>query len=157
MNRNAAAALLMPMLLGVAALGGCSGAVDDQAAANNVAQAPEVEAIDDPDSPRAGNEDAPERLPTDDWVGRWTGPEGLFLDIQPSPNGKPGHYAIANRDTLDRQADYAGVREGAAIRFTRDGKDVTIRPGSGEETGFKYLAGKSDCLILVPGREGYCR
>jgi len=105
---------------------------------------------------RHGTDDA-KALPTDGWVGRWTGPEGLFLNIQPSPDGKPGHYAIANRDTLDRQADYAGTAEGGAIRMMRDGKELTIRAGTGEETGFKYLAGKQDCLIVVAGREGYCR
>ena len=41
--------------------------------------------------------------------------------------------------------------------IVRDGKDVAIRPGTGDETGFKYLAGKQDCLILIPGQEGYCR
>jgi hypothetical protein len=58
---------------------------------------------------------------------------------------------------LDRQGDYPGVAEGSTIRFVRDGKDLAIRPGKGDETGFKYLAGKQDCLIVVPGQEGYCR
>ena len=43
------------------------------------------------------------------------------------------------------------------IRFTRDGKDLTIRPGTGAETGFKWLAEKENCLIVIAGEEGYCR
>lgn len=96
-------------------------------------------------------------LPTDAWVGRWMGPEGLFLDIRAAADGKPGYYAITNRDTLDREATYQGVGDGATIRFVRDGEDWALRPGSGDETGFKYLAGKTDCLIVEAGKEGYCR
>ncbi|HEX7858186.1 MAG TPA: hypothetical protein VF503_31270 [Sphingobium sp.] len=156
MVRRQMRALIAPALLVVALAGGCSKAVENNVAANNMAQAPTVEAMEEPDSVR-GPENEAVGLPADQWVGRWAGPEGLFLDIQPSPNGKPGHYAITNRDTLDRQADYPGVAEGTAIRIRRDGADLKIRPGTGDETGFKYLAGKQDCLIVVAGREGYCR
>ncbi|MEJ7934781.1 hypothetical protein WG907_10985 [Sphingobium sp. AN558] len=140
----------------------CSGIVgcgrpDDQRSAENIAvQTPSSEPVEDNRSPGNAGMDAPVP-PTGSWVGRWTGPEGLFLDIRPAPNGKAGHYALINKDTLDRQGDYSGVAQGTTIRFMRDGKDMTIRPGSGAETGFKYLAGKSDCLIIVPGQEGYCR
>ena len=151
-----ASALVVPALLLMAPAGGCSKAPEGQVAVNNAAEAPAVEAIDEPDTVRTAV-DEPTGLPTDQWVGRWTGPEGLFLDLQPSPDGQPGHYAIANRDTLDRQGDYAGVAQGEAIHFTRDGKPLTIRAGTGDETGFKHLAGKRDCLIVVAGREGYCR
>jgi hypothetical protein len=148
-------ALLIPLALPVL-LAGCAKGTDNQAAANNMASAPTIENVDDADAvPVNGVADA--RLPTDDWVGKWTGPEGLFLDIQPAPDGKPGHYALTNKDNLDRQGDYPGVAEGSTIRFVRDGKDLAIRPGTGDETGFKYLAGKQGCLIVVPGQEGYCR
>ncbi|KEQ53623.1 hypothetical protein [Sphingobium chlorophenolicum] len=155
MERPVPSRIFLPLMLGVL-ISGCAKGVDQGSAANNAARAPDVEAIEEPDAVRAGSKE-PGVLPTDDWVGRWTGPEGLFLDIQPSPNGRRGHYAIANKDNLDRQADYAGVAEGAAIRFTRDGRELHIRPGKGAETGFKYLADRQDCLIVLPGREGYCR
>lgn len=95
--------------------------------------------------------------PTDAWVGRWLGPEGLFLDITKDASGGVGHYAIVNRDNLDREESYSGVAEGSTIRFVRDGKDLVIQPGTGADTGFKYLADKTDCLIVVKGSEGYCR
>jgi hypothetical protein len=123
--------------------------------ANNASAAPVIENIEDPDSVSATNNVA--ALATDAWIGRWAGPEGLFLDIQPSPDGQPGHYAITNKDNLDRQDDYSGVADGSTIRFVRDGKDIALRPGKGGETGFKYLADKQDCLIAIPGVEGYCR
>ncbi|BAV65934.1 hypothetical protein [Sphingobium cloacae] len=146
--------MAFPMAVAIA-LTGCAKSTEN-VAGNNAAQPGAVETIEDVDT--LGNH-APEaaRLPTDDWVGRWTGPEGLFLDIQPSPDGKPGHYAIANQDTLDRKGDYTGIAEGATIRFVRDGRDLAIRPGKGSETGFKYLADKNECLIVIPDREGYCR
>ncbi|WP_327751977.1 hypothetical protein VVT58_00835 [Sphingobium sp. SJ10-10] len=147
---------LLPLMLAGALMSGCAKSVDKGTVANNAAQAPDVEAVEEPDAVGAAANEAA-GLPTDDWVGRWNGPEGLFLDIQPSPDGRPGHYTITNRDNLDRQGGYDGVAAGAAIRFVRDGQELSIRPGAGAETGFKYLAGRQDCLVVVPGREGYCR
>lgn len=147
---------LLALLLSAGLQGGCSQPVENNVAVNDAAAPASVEAIDEPDSVRPGSGTG-DGVPTDRWVGRWTGPEGLFLDIQPSPDGRKGHYTITNRDTLDRQADYASVAEGDAIRFTRDGKTLTIRAGNGADTGFKYLAGKSECLIVLAGQEGYCR
>lgn len=152
---------LSPLLLLPVLLAGCAKSADNEAVANNAADVASVETFDESDAAPIDNQtnaqSADARLPTDDWVGKWTGPEGLFLDIQPSPDGKPGHYALTNKDNLDRQGDYAGIAEGTTIRFVRDGKDLAIRPGNGDETGFKYLAGKNDCLIVVKGQEGYCR
>ncbi|MCP1470800.1 hypothetical protein J3E64_002493 [Sphingobium sp. OAS761] len=140
-----------------ALLAGCGAPAENGNAAGTAGNVATVENVDDADAMTPVANVADSRLPTDDWVGRWTGPEGLFLDIQPSPDGQSGHYAITNRDNLDRQADYEGMAVDGAIRFTRDGKDLTIRPGSGDRTGFKYLAGKQDCLIVISGKEGYCR
>jgi hypothetical protein len=157
MKRFSPPAIGLSGVIALLLLAGCAKSVDEGDAANNAtAPAATVETIDDPDALGAADNMAV-GLPTDDWVGRWSGPEGLYLDIQPSPDGKPGHYAIANKDNLDRQGDYDGIAEGSTIRFVRDGRDLAIRPGKGDETGFKYLAGRQDCLIVVPGREGYCR
>lgn len=146
-----------PLLMLAVLLAGCAKNADDQVAADAAANTAVIETIEDPDTILTNNQMTDARWPTDDWVGRWAGPEGLFLDIQPSPDGKRGHYALTNQDNLDRQGDYAGVADGATIRFVRDGKNLTIRPGSGKETGFKYLADKQDCLVVISGQEGYCR
>lgn len=108
--------------------------------------------------PEAARETPPppaEALATDAWVGRWIGPEGLFLDIK--ARDASGNYPLTLKDNLDTQADYVATPSGEGLAFHRGDDAVTIRAGTGVETGFKYLAGKRDCLILVAGQEGYCR
>lgn len=147
--------VLVPVITLIALLGGCSKAVDN---GNNAKETPPptMEVMEEPDAVVSEEQNMAGPV-TDQWIGHWTGPEGLFLDIQPSSSEKPGHYVIQNKDNLDREGSYKGVADGAAIRFPRDGKQLTIRSGTGQETGFKYLAGKQDCLIVIAGREGYCR
>lgn len=89
------------------------------------------------------------------WAGRWNGPEGLFLEIAPA--SKPGTVRIVLKDTLDDQATYTGTLDGDVIRFVRNGTAEAIRHGTGAETGFKWLAGKKNCLIVIEDKEGYCR
>lgn len=91
----------------------------------------------------------------DTWLGHWNGPEGLFLDL--AAGTEPGRYKMTLKDNLDTQADYDAETAGSGLVFMRGGKPVAIRAGTGAETGFKYLADKTDCLILVVGQEGYCR
>lgn len=90
---------------------------------------------------------------TDAWIGDWTGVEGAMLKI--SAGDAPGVYAI-NEITLDGPISFAGVNDGATIRFERNGVQETIRAGSGDDTGLKYLAGKTNCLVIKSG-EGFCR
>jgi len=109
----------------------------------------------EPAATTAETPDTAETLVTDTWVGRWTGPEGLFLEIK--PGAASGQYALTLKDNLDTQADYPGHADGEVITFARKDKAETIRAGTGAQTGFKYLADKRDCLIVVEGAEGYCR
>lgn len=87
----------------------------------------------------------------DAWLGRWTGPEGTYLDI----DGGGGRYelTIAN---LDGPRRFAGAAEGASIVFQRDGRRETLRSTDGAGTGMKWLAEETNCLVVVPG-EGFCR
>lgn len=91
---------------------------------------------------------------TDGWTGRWSAPEGLFLDITANA---PGRYRLIIMPNLDTQGEYVGMANGETISFERGGVTETIRAGTGAETGFKYLADKTQCLIIKPGSEGYCR
>ena len=95
--------------------------------------------------------------PTRAWLGRWNGPEGTFLDVAaPAPGGTALRLTL--KDDLDGPGKpYEGKVDGQTIAFLRNGEALTIRHGSGAETGFKWLADKKDCLILVHGKEGYCR
>ena len=85
------------------------------------------------------------------FTGKWTGPEGTWLDI--APKGEGYRVTVSN---LDGPRDFDGTADDGGIRFMRDGQTFVIRPGNGDDTGMKWLAGKKDCLIVAPG-EGYCR
>jgi hypothetical protein len=91
--------------------------------------------------------------PTDVWIGKWIGVEGNFLDIQAGL--APGVYAITE-GTLDGQKSYVGAAKDMTIEISDGGKTLAINAGKGEESGLKYLAGKTDCLIIESGR-GFCR
>ncbi|MDN3558525.1 hypothetical protein [Vreelandella neptunia] len=95
---------------------------------------------------------------TDQWVGRRTGVEGLFLEISKDDSAGPGHYLLHMRYGLD--ADQIDTFEGQAsaesIRFNREGGQQLLRAGDGEATGMKWLLEKEDCLVVATG-EGYCR
>ncbi|MGP9680265.1 hypothetical protein ACT3TC_16740 [Halomonas sp. AOP27-A1-41] len=95
---------------------------------------------------------------TDQWVGRWTGVEGLYLEVQQDETAGPGHYLLEMQYGLD--ADQSGTFEGQAtddgISFSRDDGQQLLRAGDGEATGMKWLADKEDCLVVQAG-EGYCR
>lgn len=88
-----------------------------------------------------------------EWTGKWIGVEGLALDIQPGDTPDTRKLTVT---LLDGTNDYIGTVGGNTIEFTRDGKAETIRHGTGADTGLKYLADKTDCLIIKSG-EGFCR
>lgn len=88
---------------------------------------------------------------TEQWLGRWSGPEGTYLEI----TGTPADYrlTIAN---LDGPRRFVGRAQGAQIVFVRDGVAERIRATNGEATGMKWLLDKQNCLTVRSG-EGYCR
>lgn len=88
---------------------------------------------------------------TDKWLGKWTGPEGTFLQLA----GGGGKYEVTVRN-LDGPRTFPGSAEGDRVVFERDGVKESLRATNGAETGMKWLDGKSDCLTVRAG-EGYCR
>lgn len=100
----------------------------------------------------------PATPPTDQWVGKWVGVEGLHLTIAKDDSIGRGHYLLTMQYGLD--ADDSGTFKGEAaedgIAFTRPDGPQLLRAGDGEATGLKWLADKKDCLIVATG-EGYCR
>ncbi|WP_322981151.1 hypothetical protein [Pseudomonas sp. C11] len=88
---------------------------------------------------------------SEQWLGRWNGPEGTYLDI----TGTPADYrlTIAN---LDGPRRFVGRAQDGQIVFVRDGVVESIRATDGEATGMKWLLDKHDCLTVRSG-EGYCR
>ena len=141
------ASLAAFLLLAACAKGEDAKPIDNNMVAENAAAA---QAMDDVD-PTANVSAA--ALPTDAWVGKWIGVEGLVLDIQSA--GEPGRY-ILSVTLLDGTKSYDGTADGDMIRFTRDGRPESIRAATGDQTGLKWLAGKQNCLMIREG-EGFCR
>ncbi|TVU91023.1 hypothetical protein [Vreelandella titanicae] len=111
-----------------------------------------------PDSGTSIEQSEPHHQVTDKWVGRWTGVEGLFLDISKNEAAGPGHYLLEMQYGLD--ANQSGTFEGQAtaegISFNREDGPQLLSAGDGEATGMKWLLEKEDCLVVKTG-EGYCR
>ena len=100
----------------------------------------------------------PQTPPTDKWVGKWIGVEGLHLTIAKDESIGRGHYILTMQYGLD--ADDSGTFKGEAaeggIAFTRPDGPQLLRAGDGAATGMKWLADKKDWLVVDTG-EGYCR
>ena len=135
------------MMVALAGLAGCSGGgetVPSNATAIEPAPAPTSSTISY-GSPK-------------DWTGRWTGVEGMVLDI--APGSAAGRYRLTMQWDLDHRGTFDGILisgpEEDAMLFRREGRLMMLRPTIGEATGLKYLAGKTDCLTVKSG-EGYCR
>ena len=90
-------------------------------------------------------------ISTDNWIGKWNGPEGTFLKI----SGGNGKYEITINN-LDGPKSYTGINIGREIQFERDGVKELIQATNGTGTGMKWLDDKADCLTIHTG-EGYCR
>jgi hypothetical protein len=87
----------------------------------------------------------------DRWVGQWNGPEGTFLRIA----GGNGRYRVTLKN-LDGPRSFAGTATANGIVFERDGIVERLRATDGAGPGMKWLADRSDCLVVRTG-EGYCR
>ena len=86
-----------------------------------------------------------------EWLGRWTGPEGGWLEITEAG----GSYTVTVMD-LDSARSFPGIVDDQGLSFERNGVRETIRPSDGAGTGMKWLAEKTNCLKIKAG-EGYCR
>ncbi len=89
--------------------------------------------------------------PADRLVGRWTGPEGTFVDVTPAGDA----YRLVIR-SLDSLSAYTGEATGEGIAFTRAGVPCRLDPRTGRETGLTGLLDEETCVVVAPG-EGYCR
>lgn len=85
------------------------------------------------------------------WLGKWVGPEGTFLVLSKSSD----KYTVQIQ-SLDGPNTYEGKANADSIEFVRGGKTESIRAGSGQDTGMKWLLDKKNCLVIKFG-EGFCR
>jgi hypothetical protein len=88
---------------------------------------------------------------TDQWLGKWIGPEGTYLILS-----KNADKCVVEIHSLDGRATYDGISAGDRIEFQRNGRTESIHAGEGHETGMKWLLDKKNCLIIRTG-EGFCR
>lgn len=149
MKIRTGAGLAAMLFVMACARGEDAGPIENATMADNAAAAAEA-SVDDVEPAANGTEAS---LSTDAWVGKWIGVEGLVLDIQPA--GERGRYMLSVT-LLDGTKSYEGTAEGDMIRFTRNGRPESIRAATGDQTGLKWLAGKTNCLMIQQG-EGFCR
>lgn len=88
---------------------------------------------------------------TDQWLGKWIGPEGTYLVL-----ARNGARYVVEIHSLDGPATYEGTSAGDRVEFQRNGTTESIHAGSGQETEMKWLLDKRNCLIIRTG-EGFCR
>lgn len=144
-------------LAGAALLSACSEQPTNETAAvpqqNTAMDIEEVPADEGPNVGAADLDVGDGAAETDKWVGKWTGVEGLALDI--AKTATPGTYDV-KVTLMDGSGSYTGTGDGDVIRFERGGVQETIRKATGDQTGLKWLAGKKNCLMIKQG-EGFCR
>ncbi len=88
-----------------------------------------------------------------DYLGRWTGVEGMVLDVASKPGGG---VTLDMQWDLDNKGTFDGSVTAEGLRFMRNGVAERAVHSNGDATGLKHLAGKQDCLTVKPG-EGYCK
>ena len=132
------------LILATALLAACSGPRSDTSAntpaATSEAVTPEVT------TPEAAT-------PEVDYLGRWTGVEGMYLLVAAKPGGG---VTLEMQWDLDNKGTFDGSVTAEGLRFMRNGVAESAVHTRGDATGLKYLADKQDRLTVRPG-EGYCR
>lgn len=159
--------ILLPIAL-AATLAACGGATptpavnNADAAANdvvveelptNVDEAPAANVVSPAPAPAAHPAAPPAAKVEGDYLGRWVGVEGMYLNVA---KGSGDGVTLDMQWDLDHKGTFDGKVTPAGIAFTREGKELLLKPTDGDATGLKYLAGKKDCLTVASG-EGYCR
>ena len=104
-----------------------------------------------PQDAAPSSSDAASAPVVDKWLGKWSGPEGTFLQL----TGSNGKYEVTIQN-LDGPRSYQGQAAGNQIEFERNAVKESLRATNGAETGMKWLSEKSNCLTVRAG-EGYCR
>ena len=144
----------------LAALGACGTVEPTDSIPNATVDTRVIDALanETPASMNVGDEMITAVEPVDpaQWVGRWTGVEGLYLDIQPDPARGNGAFMLEMQYTLDDTGTFPGDAVANGIRFTRPDGTFLLTATDGEATGLRYLLDKQECLTVTTG-EGYCR
>lgn len=147
-------------LMALAALSACGKVEPTESIPNGTVDTSVIDAManEAPTSMNAGDEMITAVTPVDpaQWVGRWVGVEGMYLDIQPDSARGNGAFTLEMQYSLDDSGTFPGDAVGNGIRFTRPDGTFLLTATDGEATGLRYLLEKQDCLTVTTG-EGYCR
>jgi len=154
----------MKMLaLGLAALTLVACSDRQPATETPAAEPPVADATPAPAPDNSANTPAPTPTPPADepapspmeseYLGRWTGVEGMYLVVASKP---AGGVTLDMQWDLDNKGMFDGSVTAEGLRFMRNGVAETAVKTNGDATGLKNLAGKQDCLTVKSG-EGYCR
>ena len=151
------------LLFAVAALAACSDQQPPDTTAPDVTSSVEAAAPAQPETGGNSADASPGPItapgPTatanqeSDYLGRWTGVEGMYLVVAAKPGGG---VTLDMQWDLDHKGSFDGSVTAEGLRFMRNGVAESAVHTDGDATGLKYLAGKRDCLTVKPG-EGYCR
>jgi hypothetical protein len=163
-HRKEIAMKTVAVLFAAAALAACSDRQAAQApvpaeataaAATSPAEPAPVPATDEPAASPAPAAPSPADTAKveADYLGRWTGVEGMYLVVASKPGGG---VSLDMQWDLDNKGTFDGSVTAEGLRFMRNGAAETAVHTNGDATGLKNLAGKQDCLTVKPG-EGYCR
>jgi len=154
----------LALVLAVAALAACS---DRQPAAGTTVPAEQAAAPATTPAEPAATSTGPDAAPMPttppapsdgakveaDYLGRWTGVEGMYLVVASKPGGG---VTLDMQWDLDNKGTFDGSVTAEGLRFMRNDIAETAVHTNGDATGLKNLAGKQDCLTVKQG-EGYCR
>lgn len=136
------------------ALAGCTSETSNTTAALNATEAANV--VEPANAVEAATNAGVAAPPATEiaYLGKWTGPEGLVLDVTAKP---AGGVNIANQWTLDDKGKFEGSITAEGLRWMRGATPVTAALTDGNATGMNWLAGKKTCLTVTAGSEAYCR
>src|SRR5687768_6235304 len=142
-------ALLTILAVAAAFLMACTGAPEvkppaSPSPASSPAASPAVSPTGSPASTSKGKADS--------LLGRWSGPEGTYLNV----TAKGDKYTIEIANNAGPKT-YDGTAKGDAIEFTRDGKTETVKAATGAETGMKGFEKETNCVVITKGKEGFCK
>jgi hypothetical protein len=145
--------ILLTVLAGVTAFASaCDPGANTKTAVPTPASSPVTAQSPSAVSSPAASPAASDKKSADGLVGRWTGPEGTYLDVSKSGD----KYRVEIKD-LDGAKTYDGTAKDGTIEFVRNGKTETVKAATGPETGMKGFEKETACVVVTKGSEGFCR
>lgn len=89
------------------------------------------------------------------WVGRWQGNAAQRLDVAPADGDRL--YTLIFRNDQGVRVTRQARASGGRLFYQGGAGNLSLRAGTGAETGDPSQRMLTQCLIVVPGGPGYCR